>query len=387
MKRLWEFSLLAYSAACATFLCLSCAQPRQRIVVAPRPPASTPRVVVPQPKPPVAQPAEVRAVWVSDTSRLDWDSATAALKRAGFNTMYVNIASGGAAFYPGSALLPNVMDVNGDPLARGLALAHQRGLAVHAKQIVMFMFKTPKQFQKRMLDADRVMRGPDGRPILQNEFTWLCPSQAPNRALTAGALTEILKRYPVDGVQFDYIRFCEQPSCYCASCRREFERSAGLKVKRWPADVLQGEYVSRFNGWRMQLISDWVRELSALARQTRPGVTVSAAVFSDLDRAREEKAQDWKTWLDRGYLDYVCTMTYTTDPNQFESQVRKQQGWAARRNQVVVGIGSWKFQQMDQLWGHISLTRQLGAPGFALFSYDDAEARDFLPNLTAGKGK
>ncbi len=353
---------------CALSLTASCARPRHDTVYVP--PTPTPRAAT-----------ELRAVWVSDTSRLDWDSATTELRRAGFNTMYVNLASAGGAFYPGSKVLPNISGETTDPVGRGIRLAHQRGLAVHAKQIALFMFKAPEQYQRQMIRADRVMRGPDGKPIVQAGNAWLCPSQPANRTLVASATTEMISRYNVDGLQFDYIRFSEEPGCFCANCRHDFERSIGTRVHRWPADVLQGPLVTRFNQWRQQLIAGWVRDLTATARQVRPGLTLSAAVFSDLNRAREEKAQDWKLWLDRGYLDYVCTMTYTPDPTEFESLVRRQQAWAGRRSQVVVGIGSWKFDRMSQLTRQIDATRRLGAPGFALFSYDDAAARDFLPTL------
>jgi len=41
-----------------------------------------------------------RTAWclVSDPSRLDWDRTTTELQRAGFNTMYVNFASGAPRF-------------------------------------------------------------------------------------------------------------------------------------------------------------------------------------------------------------------------------------------------------------------------------------------------
>jgi uncharacterized lipoprotein YddW (UPF0748 family) len=346
-------------ALCILALGVSCARPRPQPLIAPPPPAVRPVT-------------ELRGVWVSDTPRLDWDSASANLQRAGFNTMYVNFASAGAAFYPGN-------------IGRGLQLAHQRGLAVHAKLIVLFMFKTTPEFQRRLIATDRVMRGADGRPVLQSGFAWLCPSQPANRAMMADTVTEILQRYRVDGLQFDYIRYFEEPACFCANCRRDFERAVGRHFRRWPADVLEGPTVVRYNQWRQQLITDWVRELSSVARRMRPGMPISAAVFADLDRAREEKAQDWKLWLERGYVDYVCTMTYTTDAREFELQVRKQQVWAPRRNQVIVGIGSWKFDRMSQLQARIDTSRRLGAPGFVLFSYDDAAARDFLPNLVAQK--
>ncbi len=330
---------------CVLLLVAGCARPRPRPVAAP----------VPPPKPAVQRPPEIRAVWVSETPRLDWDAATRQLQRAGFNTMYVNLASGGAAFFPGSRSVPSV--VEDDAVARGIALAHRRGIAVYAKLIVMFMFKAPAEFQQRLVRQGRVMRGEDGRPILQSGNNWLCPSRPENLGQVAGVLGEILSRYPVDGVQLDYIRFNEQPSCYCAHCRREAAKFGG-----------------EFNQWRQQLITDWVRQLSATARQMRPGIKVSAAVFQVLERAREEKAQDWRLWLQRGYVDYVCTMNYTTDGREFEQRCR-----AAGRDRVVVGIGSWKMQRLGEVQAQIETTRRLGAPGFALFSYDDAAARDFLP--------
>jgi len=324
------------SLVAVTLLLASCARPY-------RPP-----VRPPLPPPPPRPVTELRGVWVSDTTRLNWDEATAALQRAGFNTMYVNLASSGARFY---------LDGAADPVARGIELAHRRGLAVHAKIIVMFMFKAPAQFQRELVKAGRVMLGEDRRPLLQSGNAWLCPSQPANRMLVKAALADVLQRYRVDGVQFDYIRFNEQPSCFCPLCRLHN------------------------NEWRKQVINEWIRDLSATVRQWRPGMPVSAAVFSDLDRAREEKAQDWKLWLERGDVDYVCTMSYVTDPWQFEALVRKQQAWAPRRRQIVVGIGSWKMDRRSQLTAQIEITRRFGAAGFALFSYDDCAARDFLPSL------
>ncbi|HUJ08417.1 MAG TPA: family 10 glycosylhydrolase [Verrucomicrobiae bacterium] len=339
------------------------------------------------PAPPIperpARVTELRGVWISDTTRLDWNRATADLQRAGFNTIYANLASGGAAFYPRSHALPSIVGGSIDPVARGIELAHQRGLAVHAKQIVTFMYKAPPGFQRQLISANRVMRGPDGRPVMQAGYTWLCPSQEANRQLIEESVKELVTKYPVDGIQFDYIRFCEQPSCFCSNCRREFEHYIGHHLRHWPEAVLEGAYVTQFNQWRQREINSWVAELAAAARQARPGLVVSAAVFPDLNRARQEKAQDWKLWLDRGHVDYVCTMTYTPDLREFQTQVRQEQASAGQRNKVVVGIGAWKFDHMSQLASQINATRQLGAPGFVLFSYDDAAARNFLPDLSA----
>jgi uncharacterized lipoprotein YddW (UPF0748 family) len=377
MKPLGKSFCHAVVIACVAIVATSCTMSR-------RPPATPTQAERPVPQAPPSKPApstELRGVWVSDPTRLDWDRATTELQRAGFNAMYVNFASGGAAFYPRSRVVPDLSTATPADWINGILLAHRRGIAVHAKLITMFMYRAPAGFQKQLIKADRVMRGPDGRPALQNKFTWLCPSQPANRAQLAVEVEEILSRYPVDGLQFDYIRFYEEPTCYCGHCRREFETRLGRRVRRWPDDVMGGALTDLFNEWRRQLINDCVRDLAAQARVIRPRLVLSASVFHDLARGREDRAQDWKLWLDRGYLDYVCTMTYTSDLRDFENRVRGQQRSVANRNQVVVGIGSYKLERMTDLMAEINLTRQLGAPGFVLFSYDDSDARHFLPAL------
>lgn len=351
----------------------ACARPRPHTVRVTTKPA-TPVV-----RPP---PAEIRAVWVSDTAKLDWGTATARLQQAGFNTLYVNLASSGAAFYP-SAIVPVVPGCETDPVAAGIRLARQRGLLVHAKLIVTFLFKTTPGFQQKLAATDRVMRDERGRPIAQAGYYWLCPSRETNRTHAASLVTEMLQRYPVDGLQFDYIRFNENPSCFCGHCRQQFERTLGQSVPRWPADALTGAFASRFQQWRVTVIDDWARELSAVARNARPGLVINAAVFPDLARARAEKGQDWRSWLDRGYLDYVCLMNYVTDPVQFDLRTRQTLATVAHPRQLVVGIGSWKFNDLAGVRAQIAATRRAGVPGFALFSYDDAAARVFLPDLAA----
>ncbi|MCG3149521.1 MAG: hypothetical protein PCFJNLEI_02984 [Verrucomicrobiae bacterium] len=361
MRRFWIVIV------CLLALGIACARPKPAVK------KPTPPPPAPKPQPPTL--TETRAVWVSDTAKLDWDSAVRNLQRTGFNTMYVNLASAGAAWYPGSQVLPSIVEGKPDPIARGIELARRAGIAVHAKQIVMFSFKSPPEFQRQLINADRVMRGADGKPIMQSGVYWLCPSNPTNRDQSLAVVGEMLGRYPVAGLHLDYIRFNESPSCLCQRCRQAYEQFTGKPVARWSADV------PRFNEWRQSVITDWAQRLSAKARQTRPGIKMSAAVFPGLERAKEEKAQDWKLWVERGYLDTICPMNYTTDPGDFELRCRETLR-SVPRNRVVMGIGSWKFDPPAGMVGQIEQTRRLGMGGFALFSYDDLATRQAFPNLT-----
>ena len=64
---------------------------------------------------------------------------------------------------------------------------------------------------------------------------------------------------------------------------------------------------------------------------------ISAAVFKNFPRCRDEVGQDWRLWIDRGYLDFVCPMDYTGSDAEFESLVR---GSRAIRGSVCSSIGA-----------------------------------------------
>ena len=39
------------------------------------------------------------------------------------------------------------------------------------------------------------------------------------------------------------------------------------------------------------------------------------------------------------------------------------------------------MKELSEVQAQIEITREVGGAGFALFSYDDAAARDFLPSV------
>ena len=97
----------------------------------------------PAPTPRVARLANCAACGSAIRPNLTGTARRKTSSGAGFNTIFANLASGGAAFYPNSHALPSVVRDITDPVARGIDLAHERGLAVDAKQIVTFMYKAP----------------------------------------------------------------------------------------------------------------------------------------------------------------------------------------------------------------------------------------------------
>lgn len=331
---------------------------------------------------------EHRAFWCH-TARgmggLTWDETIRFLKENGFTAVLPNLAWGGVAFYP-SAVLPPAADVatHGDALAACLKACREYGVACHVWKICWhFGSATPPSFIAKMEREGRLQVSFGGR----TNKGWLCPSNPDNQAMEIQAACELARR-GVDGVHLDYIRYPDAQACFCAGCRRRFERFLTRPVTNWPAAVRQEADVRRaWQAFRCETISDTVRRISERIRATAPGVEISAAVFQNPQTSPSGVGQDWLAWCRNGWLDAVCPMNYVESPALFANQVVGQREALGTAVKLYPGIGlsTWR----DGSDGAIRLARQIqavraaGLDGFTVFNLD-RHAMRALPLLRLG---
>ncbi|MBI5689710.1 MAG: family 10 glycosylhydrolase [Verrucomicrobia bacterium] len=334
-----------------------------------------------------AAPGEFRAFWCHSALGVDgltWDEALGRLAAAGFTAIFPNMLWGGVAYYP-SEVLPIAREVaeRGDQIAACLAAARRHGIEVHVWKVNFNAgHRAPPEFLERMRREGRLQVSSRGQ-----EEPWLCPSHPENQALEVAAMVEVARKYPVDGIHFDYIRYPDGDHCFCTGCRERFGRLIGREVARWPQDVQAGgPGRERWLDWRRSNITAVVEAVRAQSRAVRPGVKVSAAVFRNWSTDRDGVGQDWKLWCDRGWLDFVCPMDYTGSARQFDTWVEMQREWAGGVP-VYPGIGvssSASRLPVDEVIAQIGITRRHGTRGFILFNYGVPESRDLVPLLGLG---
>jgi uncharacterized lipoprotein YddW (UPF0748 family) len=241
---------------------------------------------------------------------------------------------------------------------------------------------TDAAFVRSMVAAGRVQRDAEGKL----EERWLCPSHPENQKLEIEAMVEIARKYPVDGLHFDYIRFPDGSHCFCDGCRARFEQHLGRALANWPADVrAAGAVRSRWLDWRRDQITLVVRSVAEQARQVRPGIRISAAVFSNWPTDRDSIGQDWKLWCEKGYLDFVCPMDYTDSNQTFRTYVRNQTEWASGKPLYPgIGLSCWTDPRDPvRLIEQIAICREFKTGGFTVFNYDQ-NAEAVLPYCALG---
>ena len=137
--------------------------------------------------------------------------------------------------------------------------------------------------------------------------------------------------------------------------------------------------------WRVANITAVVAGASKRIRSQKPGVKISAAVFSNPETAPNMVAQDWIDWCRKGYLDFVCPMNYLNSAALQRATTQMQlKAVAGLPVKVYPGIGLSVFKKdgcdARRLSEQIVEIRECGAPGFSVFNFDK-RALDALPQI------
>lgn len=356
---------------------------------------------------------EVRALWVVRTSLVSPESVDAmvsAARAAGFNTLLVQVRGRGDAYYR-SRVEPRARALAGqpeafDPLRRVIERAREAGLGVHAwvnANLVADITTTPLPAQHVVRrhpewlmvprDLARELRQvpPRAPAYLSRLAAWTRGQTATVEGLylspvhdgAAEHLTDVVRdlvsRYDIDGVHFDYLRYPGEAFDFSAGAldafRREVNRRLAKSDRRALEDaaktdprVYPDRYPDDWLAFRQARVTALLRRLRTTVAAERPGILVSAAVVPDELTASGSRGQTWPSWLREGLLDVICPMAYTTEEQAFVAQVTRARALADRA-QVWAGIGAYRLSQ-EQTLEHIGRARTAGVDGFVLFSYD-----------------
>ena len=334
-----------------------------------------------------AQPKhEIRATWLTTLGGMDWprNKATSAegirrqqqelcdildhLKEANFNTVMMQTRLRGDLIYPSAIeTFPEALtgktgkNPGYDPLAFAIEECHKRGMELHAWIVTI---PAGNNRQVKLLGKSSVVK--KKRPICkQHDGAWFLDPGHPGTAdYLSSIVREIVTRYDVDGIHFDYIRYPE-------NARRFPDRDTYRKYGKGK-DLKQ---------WRRENITNITRRLYTEIKQAKPWVKVSSSPvgkYKDTSRysslgwnAYETVHQDAQGWLKEGIHDALFPMMYFKD-NHFYPFVLD---WKENDNGrwVIPGLGIYflspkeKDWPLDEMSRQLHFTRQSGLAGHAFF--------------------
>ncbi len=213
------------------------------------------------------------------------------------------------------------------------------------------------------------------------EYVWLSPAVPEVRSRLASVAADIARRYAVDGIHLDRIRYPGSRWSHDAASLAAFGRSPAGDPGGWAQ-------------FRRDLVSLTVRETFDSVRAVRDRIPLSVAAWGiyedkwgwNSSRGYAQYLQDPHAWAAGGFLDVSAPMTYYT----ITPQLCAFADWAcllddhlasyrAAGRHLFMGIPANKGAA--EVIRQINLGRSRGAQGFSVYSFSSAEAAGLFEQL------
>ena len=335
---------------------------------------------------PAAPKHEVRAVWVTTLSGLDWPKTKATnattrlrqqqelcqlldrLKACHINTVMLQTRIRGSVIYPSKIEPWDVIltgaydrDPGYDPLAFAIEETHRRGMELHAWVVTIPAFKTEvaAKMGKRALykTHPELLRKHGGQYYLDPAL------QSSGDYLTA-LCREMVNRYDIDGIHFDYIRYPEKPESFPDAT--SYKKYGKGREK---------------SAWRRDNITRIVRQAYDAIKALKPWVRVSCSPVGKYNDTSRYSARGWSAygtvhqdaqgWLREGIMDMLLPMMYFQGDHFFPFAADWQEHNYGRTVAPGLGIYFLSPKEKDWPWGVIQrelcYVRHLGLGGQAYF--------------------
>lgn len=332
---------------------------------------------------------EFRAVWLTTVFGADWPGGAAnpsdqrrllagiydTLASNHFNAVIMQVRARGDLLYPSgyepwAACLTGTLgkDPGYDPLQFAVDEAHRHGLEFHAWWNVCkvadandLAVTTPLHVVRRHPEWIRTWKNltNDGR-VASTEY-WLDMGLPEARAYLVDVVLEMVRRYDIDAVHFDYLRY---PGF-------EFDDSATFARYGGGAELAE---------WRRDNLTKFVRAVHDSVVRIKPWVKVGSApigIYRNLPGASgwqgyELLSQDARRWMREGIIDYVAPQIYWGLENNPRFGILAAD-WIknAYGRHTYLGIGAYRPEVISEIGRIIDTSRSLGGLGQSYFRYQN----------------
>ena len=320
-----------------------------------------------------AQPKyEVRAAWITTAYGLDWPRTRATseasrqrqqaeliemldkLKAANFNTILFQARTRGDVLYrsdiePMNSVLTGKKygDPGYDPLAFAIEECHKRGMECHAWMVTLPL-------------GNRKHASYLGKRSVTKTHPDLCAAYGRQWYLNAGnprtkeylmsLVREVVTRYDVDGVHFDFLRYPEGARRF--PDRYDYRKHGkGRSLEQWRRDNLTE--ILRYIYKEVKELKPWVKVSTSpvgkyrdTSRYPSRGWNAFHAVF-----------QDVQGWLGEGIQDQIYPMMYFRGNNFYPFALDWQEQSNGRH--VIPGLGIYFLHPSEGNWDLDEIERQI----------------------------
>ncbi|MCX7919573.1 MAG: family 10 glycosylhydrolase [bacterium] len=299
------------------------------------------------------------------------------LTTARFTMAFVETFYHGFTIYPSRVFPQRPEYIGKNVLQTFINEAKKRDLEIHCWLEIFYWRPSPETDnpQTPLLDEHPDWLDLDINGITTEKFEsnhyFVNPSVPAVQQKLKELVAELCSTYAIAGINLDYIRYAAGTSQfgYNAYALDKFKRLYAYDPRTIDRtkDTVKWLEWSRF---REQQVTDVVAMINQEIKQKNKSVKLSAAVFPDYykNRFHDSRLQDWATWCQEGYLDFLTPMCYRYSLDGIQEEIKISQS-----NSGVVpvypGLAVRAGTKHPELTQQIQLARDMGCNGVVVFCY------------------
>lgn len=315
---------------------------------------------------------EVRAAWITAVYGLDWPRTRATtpatinkqkaelvdildkLKAANFNTVLFQTRTRGDVLYlsaiePFNSILTGKIGGNPgyDPLAFAIEECHKRGMECHAWMVTIPLGN--KKHVAALGEQSVTKRVKNICVPYKNEY-FLNPGNPATKEYLMKLVNEVVSRYDVDGVHFDYLRYPENAPLF--PDKKDFRQyGKGRSIEQWRRDNLTD--IVRYIYTNVKAQKPWVKVSTCPVGKYRDTSRYSSRGWN----AFHTVYQDPQLWLKEGIQDQIYPMMYFQGNSFYPFAL----DWQEQSNgrQIVPGLGIYFLHPDEGKWTRDEIDRQI----------------------------
>ncbi len=330
-----------------------------------------------------------RAVWLTNVdsqvmnSRSNLAAGLSRLAELGFDTIYPAVWQRGYTLYPsevakeltGAAVLPNSPFVGRDLLAEVVELAQPLNMRVipwfeYGLMVPPISIVALQHPDLLLLDDRGNLQRIKGANQTLDPNAWLNPVHDRVRKFMIDLIADVVRRYPVAGVQLD----------------DHFSFPVELGYDSFTQQLFKQQHQANWHDWRGLQLTTLLKKIVDSVKSIRSNCIMSISP-NPLGFSTSRYLVDWQQWCKIGLVDELVLQVYRDDLGTFERELRKPEVRSIKQKiPTLIGILTGlrtKPVATDIIQAQVNLTIANQFAGYSCFFYETLLHEQLVPTIIA----
>ncbi len=261
------------------------------------------------------------------------------------------------------------------------------GMTIHAwvENFFIGRYQTLQDIPKIDLYESYLLRNRDGSIFQKNEvnYVFLDPAHPKVQKYILSLYRDIANHHDLGSLHLDYIRYplsyhqsvgdLTDDNGYTTYALKQFSKKYGFQGNVAAIMNFDDCVLSKWKTYKISRIHRMIRKIRFLI----PDIQLSTAVFGNPEHALKQKMQDWKRWVDQGWISFIVPMAYYKSKETIFQEISRMRS-LIQTIPIYAGLapGFMGLSIQDEL-DSIQAAYDAGSEGIVLFATQNYLDRHF----------